>query len=325
MSRIDDIAQVLLAMPRIKASRIANELGVDRRDVIAAINSAPELFVRDEDLWALAQQDPDSQVAKPTRRPGPFGPARDLIPKGQQLRFINANEPCHVALGIMANENYSTLPVRNAQGTVIGVFDHAAFAARVEGLRGTNLQLKELCDEPVETMMVDPVFLDPDKYIDTTVDWSNVEHIIVGTPDEPEGILTIADVWARLNDFAEAYVLLHEIEHDLRELIRTVAADKLDDWVCGVKVPPGTTQPKCLEDFNFKQYSLLICEKQTRWPCFKPVLLQNRKIFGLEFDKINDLRNAVMHFRCQASASRCRKLRDFRDRLRRAVGRAHSQ
>jgi hypothetical protein len=51
------------------------------------------------------------------------------------------------------------------------------------------------------------------------VDFYQDDYVIVGTPDDVLGILSVADVFIRLNDFAEASVLLHETELALRRLI----------------------------------------------------------------------------------------------------------
>ena len=169
--------------------------------------------------------------------------------------------------------------------------------------------------------MVAAKFLDPDLYIDTTVDWSNVDYVIVGTREEPLGLLTVSDVWAILNDFAGAYVLLNEIETDLRRLIALVAGERLAEWIGNMKTPAHTAKPQSLDEFTFNQYFLMMGEKKVRWPCFEPVLGQPRDLFISEFDRVNTLRNEVMHFKGQTSVARCNQLRAFRDRTRKAIER----
>ena len=170
--------------------------------------------------------------------------------------------------------------------------------------------------------MTPPLFLDPDLYIDTTVDWSNVDYVIVGSREEPIGILTVADVWAKLNDFAEAYVLINEIETDIRALIGIVAKDRLTEWIDNIKMPLHASKPQSLDEFVFSQYSQLMLEKKVCWPCFEPVLGQPRDLFMSEINQINKLRNDFMHFKEQTSVARCNQLRAFRDRTRTAIGRA---
>lgn len=50
-------------------------------------------------------------------------------------------------------------------------------------------------------------------YIDTATDWSEIDHVLVGTETDLMGILCVADVFARLNNFAEASVLLYPMRY----------------------------------------------------------------------------------------------------------------
>ena len=52
---------------------------------------------------------------------------------------------------------------------------------------------------------------------------------MVGTREKLIGILTLTDVWAVLNDFAECFVLLFEIETELREFIEVIPEDQLPE------------------------------------------------------------------------------------------------
>jgi hypothetical protein len=63
-------------------------------------------------------------------------------------------------------------------------------------------------------------YIHADDYIDTirATDWGAIDHILVGGPTD----LTTSDVFGRLNDFAEAFVLLYEIELDLRDSLQVV-------------------------------------------------------------------------------------------------------
>ena len=68
--------------------------------------------------------------------------------------------------------------------------------------------------------------------------------MIVGTAREPLGILTIADVWTILHRFTEAFVLIHEIELELRRLIGRHAAETetpLGDLLAAMHVQDGIT------------------------------------------------------------------------------------
>ena len=323
MITVADIVRILKAQPGMKASAIAKHLEVERREVNGILYRNLHLFTKnDDDTWRSA---PGTRPHELDRRPGPFGPARDLIPKDQQLEIISANTPCFVALDRMISLNYSTVPVRDGSGHIVGVFSFASFADRINGVSDSNVPVNSICAQSVEDCMSTAKFLDPDLYIDTTVDWSNVDYVIIGTREEPLGILTVSDVWAILNDFAEAYVLLNEIETDLRRLITLVAGEKLAEWISTLKVAPHAAKPESLEEFTFSQYFLLMGEKKVRWPCFEPILGQPRDLFTTEFKRVNTLRNELMHFKGQVGVAQCNQLRAFRDRTRKAIERINSQ
>ena len=76
-------------------------------------------------------------------------------------------------------------------------FSLSAFAERVNGIADTDVSVRSICEQSVEDCMTPTQFLGPDFYIDTTVDWGNVDYVIVGSREEPIGILTITDVWAK--------------------------------------------------------------------------------------------------------------------------------
>jgi hypothetical protein len=130
------------------------------------------------------------------------------------------------------------------------------------------------------------------------------------------GILCIADVFGRLNDFAEAFVLLYEIEHEIRDLIHDIADEKnLVEMIGGMHLPPNARPPEKLEDFTFNQYKMLICGK-SNWLLFEPVFDTMRELVDVDFNDINELRNIVFHFRRGITPKDTDRLRRFRDKLR---------
>lgn len=174
--------------------------------------------------------------------------------------------------------------------------------------------------------------------------------MIVGTASEPLEILCISDVFGRLNDFAEAFVLFYEIEHKIRNLIRDVyqgkelsdrlnamnlssrgptleVANQLSDYISenGTHKVLGKSlsllkrsaaRPlESLEDFSFSQYASLVCS-EANWPDFEPVFDRMRELVQIDFQKINALRNVVFHFRRQITVSDTDVLRRFLNRMR---------
>ncbi|MHC4089421.1 MAG: CBS domain-containing protein, partial [Planctomycetota bacterium] len=71
-----------------------------------------------------------------SRRPGPFGPAKDLLPAVQEPFTIHQDAPAWDALDRMRDSNFSQLPVIDDNGHVVGVFSWKCFAMRTLDYRG---------------------------------------------------------------------------------------------------------------------------------------------------------------------------------------------
>lgn len=280
------------------------------------------------------------------KRIGPFGPAIALLPYNQELLTLKESTLASDALERMVDNRYSQIPVKNDEGIITGVFTWQSFGKRVADLQAIKLKPTEL---PIRDAMETANFIDPDVYIDTETDWGNIDYVLVGTEDDLIGILCISDVLGRLNDFAEAFVLLYEIENEIRDLIRDVYNDnELNDALESVtdsvnrdaveaekdlrilieegqknkaigkaiKVLHTNSARKLesLEDFTFSQYQILMCSERN-WQRFEPVFMTMREIFQADLKDINDLRNIVFHFRRRITPKDTDRLRRFRDRL----------
>jgi CBS domain-containing protein len=281
------------------------------------------------------------------KRPGPFGPAWALLPKDQQPLVLDASTLASNAIERMVDSGYSQIPVKDAQGIIIGVFTWQSFGKRVLDLHTANVDPTTL---PIRDAMESARFIDREVYIDTETDWGLIDYILVGSADDLVGILCIADALGRLNDFAEAFVLIYEIEHEIRDLIRDVynddelnevleamttsinrnaeqAVTELQEIIeeSGSKSAIGKAigalrssirgQPEKLEDLTFSQYRTLICS-ESNWPRFEPVFDTEREIKNVDFGEVNELRNIVFHFRRGITPKDTDRLRRFRDRLR---------
>ncbi len=108
------------------------------------------------------------------------------------------------------------------------------------------------------------MFIDRGVYIDTATDWSDLDYVLVGTESELVGILTVSDVFARLNDFAEAFVLIYEIEHEVRDLIIDMSCDcGLAPLIANMNLAPNTRPLRAVTDFTFDQYPRSFARKPT--------------------------------------------------------------
>lgn len=281
------------------------------------------------------------------RRPGPFGPAHALLPKDQQVISLSASATAGDAIDRMVDAGFSQIPVVDKAGKIIGVFSWRSFGKRVADIQSTAIKPTQL---PVREAMEPAKFIGPDVYIDTETDWSDLDHVLVGTDADLLGILTIADVFGRLNDFAEAFVLLYEIEHEIRDLIECVF-DATELRTVIERLTVSATRPavevvenlkkhieengphpsigkaikllqaprghaiESLTDLTFSQYRSIVCS-EANWPRFEPIFDSMRELVDADFADVNELRNVVFHFRRSITAKDTDRLRRFRDRLR---------
>ncbi|MCA9294816.1 MAG: CBS domain-containing protein [Phycisphaerales bacterium] len=250
----------------------------------------------------------------PKRRPGPFGPAMALLPSGQEVLLIPDSTKAWDALERMIDADFSQVPVTDEHGKVTGVFSWQSFGKRVLDLRGNRIDATELC---VRDCMEDAVFISPDTYIDTdsATDWSQVDYVLVGRPDEVIGVLTVSDVFGRLNDFAEAFVVLYEIELDLREIIKELLSVEQLAAVYEQFTQPNTPPVRDLHDLSFSHYLTIICARD-RWPIFEPLFVSPRELIHADMKQVNELRNVVFHFRRQITPRDTDRMQRFRDKLR---------
>lgn len=254
-------------------------------------------------------------------RPSPFGPARVLLPENQQVICIPSSTAVSDAVRMLINANFSQVPVLDQNKRIVGVFSYRSLGERVYELQD-KIALSTL---PVSECLEPAKFLGPDDYIDTSnvVDFYEDDYVIVGTPDNVSGILSVADVFIRLNDFAEAFVLLHETELGLRRLIEhnlgpegvsaALEAVNTRNLQQGMHGRPLMT----IEDCEFHHYIDLVTSK-SNWPVFeKSFPTATRELINRELLLVNNIRNDVVHFRRQITRADTVVLKRFRDRLKR--------
>jgi CBS domain-containing protein len=281
----------------LRAREIATELGVERRSLNQVLHSRIDRFVKDPEdhTWRVRLEDSLDLL---DRRPGPFGPAAALIPERQRLEVVDQTSTCRDVQRMILENDFSAIPVRNHDGEVIGIATLESIAEHLHRVDSKNTSLSDALDSPIRHACERPRYVGPESYIDRHVDWLDVQHVIVGTAREPLGILTIADVWAILHRFTEAFVLIHEIELELRRLIgRHAAATEtpLGDLLAAMHVQDGITRPSAIERLSFSQY-IHVMYSPVGTPIFEPVM-GSRSIFRASFDAVNRIRNDVMHFR----------------------------
>jgi CBS domain protein len=244
------------------------------------------------------------------RLPGPFGPAIDLLPKEQSIESVRHDEPVGNAIERMTDREYSQLPVKR-DGEVIGLFSWRSFG-RLAGKPGAATSPPEIS---VGDCLAEVMFLPPEAFIDTGIDWTEQDCVLVGTPKETLGLLAIYDVLGRLQDFSEAFFLIHETEHLIRNMLTdAVGKERLAEMLATMTLPPKFPRPKALTDLTFTMYGTLAFSK-SRWKEFAQMFYGERAAMKDAIEAIAQIRNVVFHFKRPVTADDVDELRRFQDRL----------
>src|SRR4051812_32672740 len=98
------------------------------------------------------------------RRPGPFGPAWALLPKGQVPLVLEGSTLASDAIERLVDNGFSQIPVADRTGKIIGVFSWKSFGKRVADLHAAKIKPTEL---PIREAMEPARFIDREVYIDT--------------------------------------------------------------------------------------------------------------------------------------------------------------
>lgn len=253
-------------------------------------------------------------VGTAQRLPGPFGPVKDLLPKEQVIEKVRHDESVASAMERMADNDYSQLPVER-NGEIVGLFSWRSFGCVVGRPPVATNGPVVIPDIAVAQCVVQARFVGPDEFIDTGIDWTDEDCVLVGSPTEVIGLLAIYDVVGRLQDFGEAFFLIHETEHLLRAMLtEAVGAKRLAEMLATMTLPPNCHRPQALEDMNFSMYGDLACSK-SRWAEFEPMFFGDRAAMKDAIDAISKVRNVVFHFKRPVTVHDVDALRRFRDRL----------
>ena len=184
----------------------------------------------------------------------------------------------------MLTNDFSQLPVMTSDREVKGVISWKTIASRLH-LGGACEIVRDCMDEHAEMPAYQSIF-DAIKVI--------AEHDFVLVRDSEKrisGIVTAYDISTQFNKLTEPFLLLGDIENQIRNLIgskfKTTELERAKD--------PGDEgrSVSSVEDLTFGEY-LKLLENTENWERLE--LHLDRKVFIKDLGKIRIIRNEVMHF-----------------------------
>ncbi|HEX8507157.1 MAG TPA: CBS domain-containing protein [Hymenobacter sp.] len=210
------------------------------------------------------------------------------------------------AITIMLSNGFSQLPVMTNERDVKGVISWSSIGVRFALDKGGKV-VRELMEPHQEIRASDSIFAA------ITVVNQHDYVLVRGDDRKITGIITAADLNNQFQKLAEPFLLLGEIENQIRRLIdnRFTAAE-----LEYAKNPADTEREiSSVADLTFGEYVKLL-ENPEKWN--KLQLLIDRERFIEKLEQVRRIRNDVMHFDPDPVPQKQQKLlRDFAQFLQR--------
>ena len=238
-----------------------------------------------------------------------------LLPDDQELTWFEADTPVADALTILQRTGFSQAPVRQGQRCV-GVFSYRSFArmAMMAGDTGplADLAVADCIDQlPFATVeeRIEDIFDDLDKF----------DAVLVGSREDPRGIVTVMDTLRYLFKLANGFVLMQQIELGLRHGIRICVVEHELVECIGLVIARKYEEsnraiPQRLGDMDLTDLISLITSRRTSERFFG-VLGRNTPLVKSWLDPLPSIRNDLFHFKKSLSVDDYERLATTRDWL----------
>lgn len=231
-----------------------------------------------------------------------FHRVNSVIPDAQKLVTVEPEMLVAEALDLLEEHGFSQAPVVVGR-EVLGLFSYQTFSRAVisharAATKNRKLDPLELTVE--ECMDSRPKFA---RVTDEFVEWFDVidrsDSVLVGSPDQLQGIVTAMDILRYLYRVASPFVLIGEVELALRALMQ-MAVDGETLAACAhecLKDKYDTERmPTELHAMTFNDYIQIVGDGR-RWDHFQPLLGGNRVRTRAKLEQLRDVRNVIFHFR----------------------------
>ena len=220
---------------------------------------------------------------------------------------VTRDDPVNKALHLMSKHDYSQLPVTQDMRSVDGMISWRSISlARIKGVECTRVGK---CMERHEEIRAEDSLLTAfQKIVDH-------EAVLVRDNNIITGIVTATDLSVMFREQTEPFLLLSEIENQLRRLIN----GKFSSAELEAARDPGDEerQVDSVTDLTFGECTRLL-EKPQNWERLRVGL--DRKTFVKELIEVRDIRNDVMHFDPDGlSIDELQRLKDVRRLLQRVL------
>jgi CBS domain-containing protein len=219
----------------------------------------------------------------PAVRPVRIGnlPSAERVPEQ-----INPSASVEEALTTMRLRDYSQLVVSTGPREPKGIISYKSVAQAF--LQGGPKRVSDCLDRSAPKVSSD------DPLFGVVELFKKHDAVLVMGPDNSlVGIVTAADIAVEFGATAEPFLLIGQMEEQLRWLVRTRLPD-LSAALAVVDASPGSDLTPSVSDLTMGQLHRVL-DHDGNWA--KVGIRFDRGVFCRELDAVRELRNAIMHFR----------------------------
>jgi CBS domain-containing protein len=190
------------------------------------------------------------------------------------------------AITKMLTNDFSQLPVMSGY-TVKGMIIWETIGSRLAlGRLPLESEARECMVSHQEVRADKPLFDAIDEIV------TNQYVLIRDSTNKISGIVTTSDLSLKFRQLAEPFLLLREIENNIREIIKRGEFTQAELQASSEPSATGKNV-ESVKDLNLGDYEQLLQDPE-RWSRLKIKI--NRKIFIDKLDRVRRIRNEVMHF-----------------------------
>lgn len=233
--------------------------------------AAPEAVVEDELVSSGTISDPTYRISR-------FASA------DRALVTVRHDTPLNEVTTLMLLHDYSQLPVMTSEREVKGVVSWASIGQRL--VLGTSCTTARDCMEQHREVQANvSIFAAIDAI-------EQHQYVLVrGTDNRITGIVTTSDLSRQFQQLAEPFLLIGEIENQIRTMIEGKFKKK---ELAAIRDPTDADRGvETVADLTFGEYKRLL-EYPEHWRKVNQVI--DRKSFIDRLDQVREIRNEVMHF-----------------------------
>lgn len=245
--------------------------------------------------------------AKKRRREDPIKRIGLLKAANTKPATVDNSDKLEKAITLMMMNNYSQLPVMSGVRKVVGFISWETIGeARSKGVDSD--EVKDYKQESIRVYKRDTPLMLAIREI-----YRNDFIVVVENDGSPCGIVTTADVSSQFLTWTEPFVMLEQIENQVRHLLdEKILLEDLKK-VCQEE----GREVNAIDDLTFGEYQRLFENPK----CWERIGLKSvdRSLFVQMFDDVRNIRNDVMHFDPEGidetSREKLKSMADFLNKL----------